>query len=135
MGWQSYVVALSGEPAVAKEEFKVPIEKCKDHNLFRPTDDDPLPDGNYRAGEELVMFCFAKQKNNPGWVVMFGNGGGRNSTFAFFARAGIEAQCFDDFHNDDIDDEDYHLDLEGLVHFDLDTYDPNLFPSLTLASS
>ena len=72
MGWQSYWIPFETRPDL-EQIFKV----VEEHNTT--TDYESV-------GEELCMFTYAKLVGNRKYpyALLFGNGGGRYSTFRFF---------------------------------------------------
>ena len=79
MGWQSYVAAIGGRGQKTKEEI---LEVLQKHNTEQDFS---------KVGEELLGVCvyIMKKPYKKGYltgatkVVVFGNGGGRSSTFVY----------------------------------------------------
>jgi len=47
------------------------------------------------AGEELGGFCVAKHRSKNEFAILCDHGGGRRSTFAFFAERGVLAEDYE----------------------------------------
>jgi hypothetical protein len=77
MGWQSYIIDVNS----IRKRTETP-EAMEKHNN---KEDFEL------VGEEIVGICYATNKETKRLNILFANGGGRGSTFAFFKNYGVEA--------------------------------------------
>ncbi len=95
MGWQSYIAYFH-----TSEQYDKIIETIKEHNSSEDYDN---------IGEELIQVvkCNVISRNHlpNNKCLIFGNGGGRSSTFEFFRRRGIYLESFEKRILNELEDE------------------------------